>query len=189
MVRGKEETVEAAEEMLRKVIEERSRVKVEAESVSIAVPSSAVGRIIGRQGANIKTLQRESGAKITIPRGGEEMESRDCVVSGTKEEIARALALLQEAVQQSELARKRQVLRRREELRDRHRSEGPPQLSFSFLPSSGEYFGAFVSSVEGGCRVWLQVVEGQDPTLLDSLVAEMTEDYCKVLEYGKVILP
>ncbi len=177
-ITGGEGSVETAVEMLRKVIEERVRALEERETVSISVPSSAVGRIIGRQGANIRTLQRESGATISVPSGGGEVGERECVVSGTKEQITRAVALLQETVQQSALARKRQILRRREEIRERHR---PLELSFSSVPSTGEYFGAFVSSVDSDGSVWVQVVEGHDPTQLDNLVEEMTEDYIKVL--------
>lgn len=180
VIAGRDESVQAAEEMLKKVIEEKMRMKEEEETVSMAVPSIAVGRIIGRQGANIRTLQRESGAAVSIPVGGEGREEVECVIRGGKEQIARAVALLQETVQASHLAHKRKVLRQREELRDRHRMDGPPQLQFSSLPNTGDYFGAFVSSVDADGSVWVQVVEGQDPTLLDNLVAEMTEDYSKV---------
>lgn len=37
-----------------------------AQTVAVPVPSYAIGRIIGRGGANIRAIQRESGAKVSI---------------------------------------------------------------------------------------------------------------------------
>ena len=170
----------AAEEKLQKVIEEKINEK-EPESVTVSVPQSAVGKIIGRQGTNIRTFQRESGAKIIMSRGDDEGADRACIISGNKEQIACALALIKEAIQQSELSHKRQQLQRRQARSQRQPSDGPPQLRYTALNIREDYFGAFISAVDSDGGVWVQQVEGSDPTMLDALVVEMKEDYSKVL--------
>ena len=48
VITGKPESVHAAEECIRRTVEERMNER-EAGSVTVAVPQHAVGRIIGRQ--------------------------------------------------------------------------------------------------------------------------------------------
>ena len=48
---------------------------------------------------------------------GEEGEEVPCDVTGTVEEIDRAVALVQDSVQQSELSRRRQALHSRQKIR------------------------------------------------------------------------
>ena len=66
-------------------------------------------------------------SQVTVPeprmrgyggRGGEEEEEVvECEVRGRREEVERAVALLQESIAQSELSRRRQALAKRQHLR------------------------------------------------------------------------
>ena len=109
-----------------------------------------------------------------VSRGGEQTTERTCTVSGSPEEIERAVAFLREAIQQSELSRRRHGPRRQ------WRSEAEQVLPPNSLPETSDYFKAFVSSVEPTGCVWVQPLEGSDPANLDALVADMTDDYSKV---------
>lgn len=63
VISGRPENVEAAKERVQEMV----RAKLEggqSQTVVMPVPKHAVGRIIGRGGANIRSLQRESGAKV-----------------------------------------------------------------------------------------------------------------------------
>ena len=66
VISGRLENVQVAEEKLRELLRVKEEGEREGESiVSVPVPQHAIGRIIGRGGANIRSLQRESGAKVS----------------------------------------------------------------------------------------------------------------------------
>jgi hypothetical protein len=105
----------------------------------------------------------------------------ECEVTGSVEQIDRALALIEESIQQSELSRRQQALHGRQ--KTRKPAATPPLqdvLVPSYLPATSDFFPAFVSAVGREGTVWLQQVEGEDPALLDSLVDKMTNDYSKL---------
>ena len=56
--------VEQVKEYVKKIEEKESQV-----AVGVPVPAYAIGRLIGRGGANIRAIQRESGAKVCLPCG------------------------------------------------------------------------------------------------------------------------
>ena len=63
VISGRPENVEAAKEKVQEMV--RARLEGgQSQTVVLPVPHHAVGRIIGRGGANIRCLQRESGAKV-----------------------------------------------------------------------------------------------------------------------------
>lgn len=79
-------------------------------SHTVQVPKSAVGKVIGSKGAQIRTLQEESGAKINMGEaaGGGPVP---CVIYGAKAAVAKAVAavnkLLEEAKEQEEARQQR----------------------------------------------------------------------------------
>lgn len=166
VITGRAECVRAAEEGVKRIVEEGVK-KGEEGSMTVAVPHFAVGRVIGRQGTTIRSLQRQSGARINMVHGSEESLESVCVVSGTQEQMDRAVALIKENIHQSELSRRRKALR----------SNLSPSLTYAQLPETDDYFPAFVSAVDSKGGVWVQLVEGQDPANLESLVERMTVDY------------
>ena len=166
MITGRAECVRAAERGVKRIVEEGVK-KGEEGSMTVAVPHFAVGRVIGRQGTTIRSLQRQSGARINMVHGSEESLESVCVVSGTQEQMDRAVALIKENIHQSELSQRRKALQ----------SNSPPSLTYAQLPETDDYFPAFVSAVDSKAGVWVQLVEGQDPANLESLVERMTVDY------------
>lgn len=164
--------MQAAETAVKAVLAARQE---RSEVVSLALPHYAVGRVIGRQGSNIRSLQRESGARIEVAQGScDDQGERECRVSGSHEQITRAVALLREAVLQSDVSRGRRVMQP---------SAPPPEgvvLRPGQLPEGGAYFPGFVSAVDPEGHVWVQVVEGGASAGLDLLVADMTEYHSKV---------
>ena len=64
VVSGSEESVRSACESVRECVRRRMEER-EAQTVAVTVPSYAIGRLIGRGGANIRAVQRESGAKVS----------------------------------------------------------------------------------------------------------------------------
>lgn len=52
---------EKVRECVKKVEEKETQV-----SVGVPIPVYAIGRLIGRGGANIRAIQRESGAKVSL---------------------------------------------------------------------------------------------------------------------------
>ena len=64
VISGSEEAVRRAEESVRELVQ-RKMEDHNAQKVSVPVPQHAIGRLIGRGGANIRALQRESGAKVS----------------------------------------------------------------------------------------------------------------------------
>jgi hypothetical protein len=70
-------------------------VPAEGEVVEeIECPGSAVGSIIGKGGAEIKSIQEKSGARIVIPR-----DSTICWIVGTKPAVAAASKLVKAKIQ------------------------------------------------------------------------------------------
>lgn len=177
VISGQPESVQAAETALKAVLSAREEEQREEEVVTLALPHYAVGRVIGRQGGNVRSLQRESGARIEVARGSSSDEGeQECRVTGSREQIARAVALLREAVLRSDVSRGCRVM-----LAPATPPGGEAELKPCKLPEGGAYFAGFVSAVDAAGHVWVQVVEGGGSTSLDLLVANMTEHYSKVV--------
>lgn len=68
-------------------------------TATVNIPSDVVGRIIGRQGSNIRIMQSETGARIKIDsaRCGDE---RLCTIQGNEKQVQRAQQLLVEAIRE-----------------------------------------------------------------------------------------
>ena len=136
VVFGRPECVGRAEEALRALLEARRGRALERRSV--LVPGAAVGRIIGRQGSNIRDIQRESGARVLV-EGGRGRE-RVCSVTGTAQQISLALGLIQAAVQGREGGRR-----------------GHGTIRSPVFPEEDDFFPAYVSAVDRQGHVWVQV--------------------------------
>ena len=130
MISGSSEAVRSACERVRECVTKVQEIETLV-SVEVPVPMQAIGRLIGRGGANIRAIQRESGAKVynytapltlilllcvcvkvNVPSGGGEGEVQ-CEVVGTVVQIDRAVALVRESIQQSELSRRRRAVRQK----------------------------------------------------------------------------
>lgn len=64
VISGSGEAVRSAEEKVKEFVQRKMEDHM-AQSVVVPVPQHAIGRLIGRGGANIRSVQRESGAKVS----------------------------------------------------------------------------------------------------------------------------
>ncbi len=65
VVSGRPGCVANARELIETAVNERLSSVQNQQTVTLTLPQRAVGRVIGRQGANIRAIQRESGAKVS----------------------------------------------------------------------------------------------------------------------------
>lgn len=196
MVTGQKEDVEKAKEAIVMMIKEKSEKK-QIKSVDIVIPNYAIGKLIGKQGQNISAMQKESRARIVVDNNRGSGSVRMCSISGTTEQVSRAVAMVQQSIAESEAAHQRNKLNKKlkydnvnmrtAQMHSRHKGgiqkQLPSQQSLTLksatLPSDGDFFPAFVSSVSATGNVWIQPVN-DGATVLDDLTSEMTEQYCNM---------
>jgi polyribonucleotide nucleotidyltransferase len=93
---GTEVQIAAAQAAVERVVAAESAAPELADgevSETIELPESCVGSVIGKQGASIRALQEETGAKVDISRG-----TGSCTVYGQPEGVAKAVAALEAIV-------------------------------------------------------------------------------------------
>lgn len=189
VISGRPECVKAAQSAIQQAMQERAAMDEEAVdaseggAMSVSVPAFAVGRIIGRQGANIRSIQRVSGARVSMTGGPEDAAAeRVCILRGSPSQMECARRLVQESVEQSQLVRKQKPRAGRlhsslhgvggQEQQQQHRELAPCKL-----PAGREFFPSFVSAVDGSGGVWVQPLQTNDASLLEMLVDDMTACY------------
>ena len=64
VISGSTEAVKTASERVKECVMKVEEKETDV-SVGVPVPVYAIGRLIGRGGANIRAIQRESGAKVS----------------------------------------------------------------------------------------------------------------------------
>ena len=127
--------------------------------------------MIGRRGANIRSIQRQSGAHITLQdKNGWGMD-RLCLITGNPTQIERALLLIEASVQISDHRRRGGIFKQQQS------TKFGAHLIPAILPETKDFFASFVSAVDGDGGLWIQPVEKEDPALLEALVEKMTSFY------------
>lgn len=193
-IRGSEDNVSLAQKLVIKAVTDQPVIETE----EMFVPMSAVGCIIGRNGESIRSMTRSSGAKVTVERDGEQLQSLPCpddmrriILKGSKEQIEGAKSLLLQKVAEVEEMRQqiqKSAVNMSMRARGRQASqEGaddslPSSLNSSLhqesltSTTSDRFIEAYVSAVDTAAHFWLQVV-GSRSIQLDKLVTDMTEYY------------
>ena len=95
VVTGRPEAVERARAAIQATVGER--LTEELVTASMSIPGSAVGRIIGKQGSNIRSMQKETGAQLHIDSGRRGDEGV-CTIRGSEKQVQMAQQLLKEAI-------------------------------------------------------------------------------------------
>jgi len=129
-IRGLPDDAQMAEILIHQTIANQPRL----ETLELLVPIRAVGRIIGRNGDTIRSLQMNAGCKIEVERGGEEDPDgkKKITIKGTSHQIELAKAMVIEKVAEEEELRQK--------LLDTQVNR-PPRLKCTeqlFLKSEGE---------------------------------------------------
>ncbi|XP_068081348.1 tudor and KH domain-containing protein homolog isoform X2 [Anabrus simplex] len=159
------------------------------------VPQRACGRIIGRNGENIRSIARASSAKITVESSSASKDAcaeRRVIIKGTAEQIELAKSLIKEKVEEDDEIRKKleeSLSNRSPRKKDRHNflmaagdaqtsePERHPSERLSATGSDG-LMEVYVSAVHSPEKFWLQVI-GPRAVELDHLVEQMTDYYSK----------
>ncbi|XP_065338424.1 tudor and KH domain-containing protein homolog isoform X1 [Cloeon dipterum] len=185
-VQGSAENVQEAET----VISEFLATQPDLKNIEINVPKMALGRIYGREKANLLKMQQISGAKISI-YSEHESKGEEVRVSfhGTPRQIALAKSLVEEKVEED-----REL---REGILQRVRSPRSPARQFCITNSpykeasapgskrlveklnatmQNGFLEVYVSAMKNPSRFWIQKV-GPTSVELDKLVDKMTEFY------------
>uniref|UniRef100_A0A1B6LIZ4 Tudor domain-containing protein n=1 Tax=Graphocephala atropunctata TaxID=36148 RepID=A0A1B6LIZ4_9HEMI len=189
-IKGTAECVQMAESMLHEFITTQPLIEVH----EIWVPQKAIGRIIGRNGENIRSISRASNAKLTVDsissNKNEGSSKTRVVIKGTTEMIKVALSLVQEKVEEdAEVRRKMELCQASRSPRNKLKTgvtasltnspekEKKGQVSESLIPTgSNKMMNVFVSAVDSPFCFWVQVY-GPRSGELDHLLEEMTEYY------------
>ncbi|XP_068211357.1 tudor and KH domain-containing protein homolog [Palaemon carinicauda] len=191
-IRGSEDNVTLAQKLVIKAVTDQPIIETE----EILVPIASVGRIIGRNGESIKAVTRASGAKVTVEREDDQLQSscpddmKRIILKGSKEQIEAAKTqLLMKVAEEEEMRQQIQKSAINMSLRARGRQSThdsddsqPPSMSSSLhqeslsATTSDRFIEAYVSAVDSAAHFWLQVV-GSRSIQLDKLVIDMTEYY------------
>ncbi|XP_071501765.1 tudor and KH domain-containing protein-like [Diadema antillarum] len=189
-----------------KLIQDFLASQPEIISKIILIPQQAVGRIIGRQGANIRKIQNSSGARVKIDRMAEDTTqpevTRSCYIRGSKLQVDTAEYMIREEIAEVEDYNQRLA---EAAAKRKQRPTGKPskqsvavQVHLLYTPhvsSSGDpleseetsvveppkgkdFFTVYMSAVEHPGHFWLQMVNSKAQQL-DLLQDNMTEFYNK----------
>ncbi|XP_076068880.1 tudor and KH domain-containing protein homolog [Oratosquilla oratoria] len=187
---GSESNAMLAQNLIVKTIKQQPLV----ESMDIHVPAHTVGRIIGYNGDNIRSIQRKTACKIIIEReendmgfSAQEDGVRRMTIKGTKEQIESARLLIQEKVQELEEMRKQIHASAVSRVQRSKTKSGTPDYNSephwsissqeeSLVSSSNQFLEAYVSAMDSATHFWIQVV-GPRSIQLDKLVDSMTKYY------------
>ncbi|XP_064488288.1 tudor and KH domain-containing protein homolog [Ornithodoros turicata] len=190
IIRGTSIDVQEAENLIAEFIKDQSNVTTE----TVFVPVKACGRIIGKNGENIRHMCRTSRAQIKVDRSGDEHDpnSLKCVhISGTKDQIRVAITMIDEKLAEEEAFQQRVALssagraalyRGRPmaikaastEAKDGSQQQYP-QEELTATAKDG-FIEVYVSALESPHRFWVQLV-GTKSIALDKLVTDMTTCY------------
>ncbi|KAF6259844.1 hypothetical protein COO60DRAFT_964922 [Scenedesmus sp. NREL 46B-D3] len=98
-VRGSAENVASAKAQIKQVLEEAVQPGEGEVEERVNCPSTLVGRIIGRGGETIRSLQGGSGAHILVDQNYPEgADSRVVVIKGRPDSVQRATAMVKELI-------------------------------------------------------------------------------------------
>lgn len=187
-IRGLSEDCQMAEILIHQTIANQPRI----ERLTMFVPVSCVGRIIGRQGDNIREIQRISGCRVDVERGDHSSTiERKVTLKGTSQQLSAAKKLIEEKVEDAESMRERTVSSRQPRVRNQqplflsyqddaaeevnHGDIGCKQEVLELL-GGDNVLEVFVSGVESPGEFYVQKI-GRGGTDLDKLTEEMTLFY------------
>lgn len=154
--------------LVTEILENEALIGIE----EIWVPQTVCGRLIGRNGDNIKKLQLTSNAKVDINNTQNKISGEKCMVRirGTPEQRVVAKSLIEEIVTEDEEIRKNLALR---QPRGPQKAASPgPSVGKQEVPAlvkpirekfieKGQVDGqieVYVSAVEDPSKFWVQIV-------------------------------
>lgn len=188
VIRGTAEAAQYAESLIHEVIVSQPLI----ETHEMFVPIQACGRIIGKNGENIRAISRNSNAKIIIENNvtSPNSDERKIILKGTAEQIALARVLVEQKVEEDTEFRNRiesKVANRSPRHKAKYLMAGPgePEQTDAnkhkeklIATGSDGLLEVYVSAVESPDRLWVQM-KGPCTVELDRLQEQMTDYYAK----------
>ncbi|KAK7861624.1 hypothetical protein R5R35_010127 [Gryllus longicercus] len=193
IIRGTPEAAQLAESLIHEFISNQPLIEV----TTVLVPQNACGRIIGRNGENIRSISRASSAKITVESSSTNDKScpagpvRRVFIKGTSDQIEIAKALIQEKVEEdAEIRKKMESLNSRPPRGGKetvHYLTAGPEAQVQSETDASEKLASvssdgsvevYVSAVSSPSTFWVQMY-GPRAVDLDFLVEQMTDYYNK----------
>ncbi|CAG9798125.1 unnamed protein product [Chironomus riparius] len=154
----------------------------------ILVPTSSCGKIEGYSGSVLHDICQKSSAKVWVDPATRKVqgENRRVLITGTKEQVEMARALIEEKIKEPTVEQSLQVEEKKEKSPSPFASNSSITTTDTpreiMLPSPEKFktndgqLEVFVSSVKSPSRFWVQIC-GPQNTELDLLVDAMTEYY------------
>jgi tudor domain-containing protein 2 len=189
VIKGLPENRASAELVINQIIEEQKSIITKR----FSIPTQAVGRIIGKNGDNIRYLCDSSGAKIKVDRTHQKSSGiySPLIITGTEEQIQKAQQLINE-----EIAKNERYLQNRSNTSgykpQNHLTnacllsleDGLSDSEIDFdkyvakleLNNDNQLIDVFVSAVKSPNHFYLQLA-GHKGIQLDQLMEEMTDYY------------
>lgn len=189
IIRGTAEAAQYAESLIHEVIVSQPFI----ETFEMMVPVIAIGRIIGKNGENIRQISRNSNAKITIENAtiSQGATERKITIKGTPEQIASGKVLIEQKVDEDFEFRKK-IERNLANRSPRHKPKAlmpgkadDEEAVKTFdhkerLVATGSdgLFEVYTSALESPDKLWVQM-KGPCTAELDILNDQMTEYYSR----------
>uniref|UniRef100_T1J1N8 Tudor domain-containing protein n=1 Tax=Strigamia maritima TaxID=126957 RepID=T1J1N8_STRMM len=182
VIRGHADDIRVAEMKINETIKELLSI----ETCEMFIPSDACGRIIGRNGENIRYMCRISKAKINVDARNRCARTQRVTIRGSPEQIEYVKSLINEKLMELEREQTRNTSDPNKERKilsigspDDTQPYGLDDIQTEKLvsTSSDGFIEVYVSTVKSPHQFWVQVVQGGKCTELDKLIEEMTDYY------------
>uniref|UniRef100_A0A8D8Q077 Tudor and KH domain-containing protein n=1 Tax=Cacopsylla melanoneura TaxID=428564 RepID=A0A8D8Q077_9HEMI len=194
-IRGSSDSVQNAESLVYSQINNQPVIEVK----EIFIPTSAVGRVIGKVGTSIKEIIKKSNAKVEVDSNRTDSvrsETTKVTIRGTVEQISTAVELINKKVEEYQEVKakmdeglsKRSPFRSLKNQTANHNQqpdnsleplsvqEGEAKAERLISTSSDGSLTVFMSAVTNPDRFWVQIMNDR-AVELDQLVETMTEYY------------
>ncbi|KAI5711585.1 hypothetical protein M8J75_001538 [Diaphorina citri] len=184
-IRGTNESVHNAETLIYSQINNQPILDVK----EIFIPTSAVGRVIGKLGTSIKDIIKKSNAKIDVENNNNRHEKTKITIRGTEDQISLAMEMINQRVEeyQEVKAKMNEGISKRSPYRSLKNQNQAPLEPLSvqeselraeklISTSSDGSLTVFMSAVANPDRFWVQIMNDR-AIELDQLVESMTDYY------------
>lgn len=188
VIRGTEDSVQVAEQLIHEIIVNQPLI----ENFEMYVPIRACGRIIGKNGENIRNISRSSNAKIIVENDKLSRDKSECrlIIKGTTEQIEYAKLLVEQKVEEDNAFRnmvQKGVANRSPRHRAKYILNGPeeaeanreiPQTERLVATGSDGLLEVYVSALCHPDKFYVQMM-GPSTVALDRLNENMTDYYSR----------
>eukprot|EP00878_Enallax_costatus_P002253 GHUV01002426.1.p1 GENE.GHUV01002426.1~~GHUV01002426.1.p1 ORF type:complete len:574 (+),score=218.02 GHUV01002426.1:84-1805(+) len=171
-IRGRADNVAKCKDAIKQMLEEAVAPQGETEE-KVTCPPGIVGRVIGRGGETIRSLQQGSGAHILVDQNYPEGQDRMVVIKGRPDCVIRAKAMVEELIK-GEPGSASQII-------SKHgvgvtlTVQCPKGIVGRIIGKGGET----IKGLQRKYHVSIQIDQGGDPMNVTITGPKQTAEYCK----------